>query len=203
MPSRPLPDEAEGSFTREKTGLEESPDSDAPSSRMLSWARNSASYRLSRRMHTEKQLRDGISRKAREKFDPISDAQVQALAAFAVKFAYDLGALDDKAYAEIASRAGAEGGKSKRAIARKLSMKGIDRETASAAVAEVDDLHAALVFARKRAFGPFRKSELDEKRQAKELSAFARAGFAFDVGKAVCEISLDEAETTLYGDRNR
>jgi regulatory protein len=178
-------------------------ETEAPTQRMLSWARNSASYRLARRMHTERQLRDGISRKAKEKFEGISAAQVAAVADFAVRFAYDHGGLDDKAYAEVASRSGAGSGRSKRAIAQKLSMKGIEREMAVAAVAEIDDLHSAVILARKRGFGPFRREEADEKRRAKELSAFARAGFGFDVGKTVCDLSREEAETILESGRDR
>lgn len=50
-----------------------------PTSRMLSWARNSALYRLEQPMMTEKQLCDTIMRKAREKFETISRAQIKAL----------------------------------------------------------------------------------------------------------------------------
>ncbi|RWX78410.1 recombination regulator RecX [Neorhizobium lilium] len=170
---------------------------DAPTTRMFSWSRNSAIYRLGRRMHTEKQLYDAIARKAREKFEDISPAQIQALAEYAVKFAYDNGALNDTAFAEISTRSGMRGGRSKRAIAQKLSQKGIASETVADAVAEADDLYAAIVLARKRAFGPFRKVDLDDKRKAKELSAFARGGFSFEVGKKVFQMSMEEAEEAL------
>lgn len=173
-----------------------------PTPRMFSWARNSTIYRLERRMHTEKQLRDAIARKAREKFEGISEAQVRLLAEAAVKFAYDNKALDDEAYAETSSRAGMRSGRSRRAVALKLARKGIARETADAAVAGIDDLFAALVLARKRAFGPFRKVDLDEKRRAKELAAFARAGFGFETGRAVLAMPLEEAEETLAAGRS-
>jgi regulatory protein len=176
--------------------------SDAPTARMFSWARNSTIYRLGRRMHTEKQLFDAIARKAREKFVPIGDAQVKALADSAVSFASENKLLDDKAYAEISSRSGMRSGKSKRAITQKLSQKGVAKETAALATAEVDDLYAAVVLARKRAFGPFRKADLDEKRKGKELSAFARGGFGFDIGKTVFEMSLNEAEEILEKGRH-
>ena len=93
------------------------------------------------------------------------------------------------------------GGKSKRAIAQKLSQKGIAKTDDAAAVAEADDLYAAVVLARKRAFGPFRKIDLDEKRTTKELSAFARAGFSFELGKRVFAMSFDEAEEILIAGR--
>lgn len=174
---------------------------DVPTARMISWARNSAGYRLGRRMHTEKELGDAIARKAREKFDGISASQVAALVEAAVRFGHDNLALDDVSYAEIASRSGVTSGRSKRAIAQKLARKGIAKETAAAAVEDVDDFHSALIFARKRAFGPFRRVELDDRRRVKELSAFARAGFAFNIGRMVSEISLHEAEEMLAESR--
>lgn len=168
-----------------------------PTSRMLSWARNSALYRLEQRMMTEKQLRDAIMRKAREKFEDISPAQVRALGEFAVTFAYGIKALDDTAYAEIAVRSGQRSGKSKRGLAQKLQIKGIARETAAVALQETNDLVAAVIFARKRAFGPFRRVELDEKRKAKEFSAFARNGFGFEIGAKVMEMTFEEAEEII------
>ncbi len=168
-----------------------------PTSRMLSWARNSALYRLEQRMMTEKQLRDAIMRKARVKFETISTAQVRALGDFAVRFAYDIKALDDTAFAEITVKSGQRSGKSKRGLAQKLQLKGVDRETAAVALQETDDLIAAINFARKRAFGPFRRVEFDEKRKAKEFSAFARNGFSFEIGSKVMSMTTEEAENIL------
>lgn len=178
----------------------DAPASDVPTARMLSWARNSAVYRLERQMMTEKQLFDAITRKARQKFEDISQEQVKAVADFAVKFAYDLNALNDADYAQISTQSAVRSGKSKRAIAQKLSVKGIDRETAAVALEATDDLFAATIFARKRGFGPFRRGELDDKRKAKELSAFARNGFGFEIGRKVFEMSMAEAESVLRKD---
>ncbi|NYJ13635.1 regulatory protein [Rhizobium leguminosarum] len=175
--------------------------SDIPTPRMLSWARNSAIYRLERRMMTEKQLFDAITRKAKEKFEDISAAQLKAVADFAVKFAYDNKVLDDSAYAEISTRSAVRGGKSKRAIAQKLTAKGVSGEKVEAALEAADDLYAAAIFARKRAFGPFRRVELDDKRKAKELSAFARNGFSFEIGKKLFEMSFEDAEEVILSGR--
>jgi regulatory protein len=180
---------------------EETISSDIPTSRMLSWARNSTIYRLERRMMTEKQLFDAIARKAKEKFEGISGAQLKAVADFAVKFAYDNKVLDDTAYAEISTRSAVRSGKSKRAIARKLAVKGVSSDRVEAALEEADDLYAAAIFARKRAFGPFRRVELDDKRKAKELSAFARNGFSFEIGRKVFEMSFEDAEEVILAGR--
>ncbi len=181
----------------------DTPPSDTPTARMLSWARNSAVYRLERQMMTEKQLFDAITRKARQKFEDISQEQLKAVADFAVKFAYDLNALNDTDYAQVSTQSAVRSGKSKRAIAQKLQVKGIDRETAALALEATDDLYAAVVFARKRGFGPFRRGELDDKRKAKELSAFARNGFGFEIGRKVFDMSLGEAESALRKDAVR
>lgn len=173
--------------------------SDLPTARMLSWARNSTIYRLERRMMTEKQLFDAISRKSKEKFEGISEAQVKAVADSAVKFAYDQGALNDVAYAEISTRSAVRSGKSKRMIAQRLAIKGVSREIASAALEEADDLFAAVALARRRAMGPFRREDVDEKRWAKEMSTFARSGFGFDMGKMVLAMNREEADDILAG----
>ena len=52
--------------------------SDTPTPRMLTWAKNSTIYRLERQMLTEKQLSDAIRRKAKEKFEGITEAQIRA-----------------------------------------------------------------------------------------------------------------------------
>lgn len=180
---------------------DESTPSDIPTPRMLSWARNSTIYRLERRMMTEKQLFDAITRKAKEKFEDISAAQLKAVADFAVKFAYDNKAIDDGAYAEIATRSAVRSGKSKRAIAQKLAVKGVSTDKVEVALEETDDLYAAAIFARKRNFGPFRRVELDEKRKAKELSAFARNGFSFEIGRKVFEMTFEDAEEIIFAGR--
>jgi regulatory protein len=181
---------------------DETVSSDIPTPRMRSWARNSTVYRLERRMMTEKQLFDAIARKAKEKFEDISAAQLKAVADFAVKFAYDNNVLDDSAYAEISTRSAVRGGKSKRAIAQKLAAKGVSSDKVEVALEEADDLYAAAIFARKRAFGPFRRVELDEKRKAKELSAFARNGFSFDIGRKVFDMSFEDAEEVILAGRS-
>ncbi len=175
--------------------------SETPTPRMLSWARNSTIYRLERRMMTEKQLFDAIRKKAKSKFEGISDAQLKAVADSAVKFAYDQKALDDVAFAAISTGAAIRSGKSKRAIAQKLSLKGVAKDTVELAVRDADDLVAAVIFARKRGFGPFRRVELDDKRKGKELSAFARNGFSFEIGKTVFDMSAEEADGVLQPDR--
>lgn len=168
-----------------------------PTPRMLAWVKNSAAYRLSRKMMTEHELSTAIARKARQKFEGISEAQIRALSLAAVEFGRQMCALDDQSYAEVRVRSSTAAGKSRRVIARKLAEKGVDREIIADALEDTDDFRAALVFARKRAFGPFRRVELDEKRKAKEFSAFARNGFSFEFGCRIMNMSFEEAEELL------
>lgn len=172
-------------------------ESTAASARMLAWARNSAAYRLSRRMMTERELVDAVKRKARQKFEGITEEQLAAVSAAAVEYGRLIHALDDKSYAQVAVRSAVRSGRSRRAISRRLAQKGIDRQIVEDAVDVADDLLAALAFARKRAFGPFRRLPLDEKRTAREFAAFARNGFSFEIGKAILSMDREEAETIL------
>lgn len=167
--------------------------------RMLAWSRNSALYRLSRRMMSERELSDAIKRKARQKFEDISDEDLQVLANSALEFGKTLGALDDQNYAETKVRSGVRGGRSKRMIQRKLQEKGVAPETASIALEDADDVQAALAYARKRGFGPYRRGEADDKRLTKELSSMARQGFSLDICRRVVALDRDDADEMMAG----
>jgi regulatory protein len=172
-----------------------------PTPRMLAWAKNSAAYRLAKRMMTERELSDAIKRKARSKFEDISEGQVNALAETALAFGRSMKALDDQNYAEIRANSAARSGRSKRAIARKLAEKGVDRSIVEAVLVDADDLRSAVVYARKKAFGPFRRPDIeaDEARWSKEIASFARQGFGFDLAKRVLDMQREEAEDILLG----
>lgn len=167
--------------------------------RMLSWAKNSALYRLSRRVMSERELTDAIKRKAKQKFEDISDENLQLLATTALEFGRTLGALNDQNYAETKVRSGVRSGRSKRMIQRKLQEKGIDSDTASIALEDADDVRAAFAYARKRGFGPYRRDDADEKRITKELSSLARQGFSLDICRRVVALDRDDAEEMMVG----
>jgi regulatory protein len=168
-----------------------------PTTRMLAWARNSTLYRLSRRMMTERELANAIRRKAKQKFEDISEPQLEAVASAAVECGRQMGALNDRAYAETKVRTSVRGGRSKRMIGRKLQEKGVEKEIVAEALDSADDFHAAVAYARKRGFGPFRRADADEKRLTRELSSFARNGFSLDLSRRVLDMERDEAEDML------
>lgn len=165
--------------------------------RMLTWARNSAAYRLSRRMLSEQQLKDQIIRKARQKFEAVTPEECEALADAAIAFGRDMGALDDVAYAEARTRSAGRQGKSRRAIAHALRAKGVEAAIADQALEEADDLRAAVILARKRGYGPFGRHGLEEDQRARHMAAFARNGFSYDLARRVVSMTLEEAEELL------
>ncbi len=166
----------------------------APTPRMLAWAKNSSLYRLNRRMMTEHELFEALRRKALTKFEGLEEEQARLLARHGVDFCKEHGFLNDRVYAEVKIGSATRSGRSRRRIARDLGLKGVARPLIDEALEEVDDLKSAIAFARKRAFGPFRKVEADEKRRMKEFAAFARNGFSASVARRVLELREDELD---------
>ncbi|GBR06198.1 RecX family transcriptional regulator [Asaia siamensis] len=122
-----------------------------------------------------------------------------------------LGALDDAAFARSRSLSLTRSGRSRRAVAASLTQKGIGAEVLGDALKEAlghrhDDsaheheLGAALVLARKRRLGPFRRGDEEEGdeqaplRHQRALAVFARAGFGRDVAERALALDLMEAE---------
>ena len=163
-----------------------------PTPRMLAWARNSSLYRLNRRMMTERELHDALRRKAMTKFEGMTAELAAKLADSGVAFCREQGFLDDRHYAEVKTASASRSGHSRRRIARDLGKKGVARPLVEEALDEVDDLRSALNFARKRAFGPYRRVELDERRVMKEFSAFARNGYSAGMAQKIVRMSETE-----------
>ena len=98
------------------------------------------------------------------------------------------GLLDDATYASARVQSLHRRGESMRAMRARLAAKGVaaadvaDAVSALRAAAPDPDLAAACVFARRRRLGPFRRADADH---ARELGAFARAGFSRRVAEAV------------------
>jgi regulatory protein len=102
------------------------------------------------------------------------------------------GYVDDKRFAGNVIAASKAKGLSRRGILQKLQQKGLSRtfireemaETLSAPVDE-DDLKAALIFARRKSLGAWRKKKgkLDKTEQNKELTKLCRAGFSLDIAR--------------------
>jgi regulatory protein len=124
------------------------------------------------------------------------DAQVTAL----VERYCAAGLVDDVAYAAARAQSLYRRGEPRHRIRARLLAKGVAAATAGDAVAALGetagdpDLIAACAFARRRRLGPYRRGAADP---ARELGAFARAGFDRRVAQAVLACSDIEAAETL------
>ncbi|HVH80089.1 MAG TPA: RecX family transcriptional regulator [Stellaceae bacterium] len=114
------------------------------------------------------------------------------------------GLVDDAAYAAGRARSRVRRGQSLRRIRAGLAAKGVSAEAAETAIDSLrddgePDLIAACAFARRRRIGPYRRRpEPSDQDRAKELAAFARAGFSRAVAEAVLACGTpEEAELLL------
>ncbi len=111
------------------------------------------------------------------------------------------GVLSDRNLAEAKARAMIRRGGSRAKIMANLAGKGIDAETAAAALARMKlefddpDFDAALAYARRRRLGPFRvDAEARWANRQKDLAALGRAGFSGGIARRVLD-SDPEGET--------
>jgi regulatory protein len=109
------------------------------------------------------------------------------------------GAVNDTAFATARSRSLQRAGKSSRAIGAHLSARGVQQELAHDVLPQDADheLAAAVIHARKRRLGPFRKADAAADTYRKELGNMARAGFAHGVAKQALQLTEDEAEALI------
>jgi len=94
-------------------------------------------------------------------------------------------------------------GRSRRAALAHLREKGVDAETAIAALPEGEEaeLAAALAFCRRRRIGPFAASEPPPEARMKAMGALARGGFGRDVAERALDLDPDSAEALLIAAR--
>ncbi|WP_043743147.1 regulatory protein RecX [Paramagnetospirillum magneticum] len=164
-----------------------------PPSRITpSYLENAALHYLERYSSSRANLRRVLMRKVdrslahwggeREDAIPLVEAAIAKLAG--------LGYLDDSAYAEIKVRGLRRKGASARLISATLAAKGIEADTAAAALAEQEpdsELAAAFTLARRRRLGPFRPADKRAEFRAKDLATLGRAGFSWEIARAVVE----------------
>ena len=113
------------------------------------------------------------------------------------------GAVNDAAFAEGRTRRLARSGHSRRAIAAHLAAKGIESDTAAAALPEGEEaeLLAAIAFCRRRRIGPFARVAPDAPARMKALAALARGGFAQGLARRALAMEPDQAEEMLLAGR--
>ena len=146
-----------------------------------------ALHYLGRYASSAENLRRVLTRRVRRRAPeavPVAGALIDAL----VARYRESGLLDDAAYASARVQSLHRRGESMRAMRSRLAAKGVPAADVADAVlglqtaAPDSDLAAACIFARRRRLGPFRRATADH---ARELGAFARAGFSRRVAEAV------------------
>jgi regulatory protein len=124
---------------------------------------------------------------------PEAAAEARREARAVVARLVEAGVVDDAGFAAARAQRLARSGRSRRAVAAHLAARGVDGETAQAALA-TDDLASALVHARRRRIGPFRAAAgADAEARRRELAVLARAGFPRDVAERALAMPAEEA----------
>jgi regulatory protein len=99
------------------------------------------------------------------------------------------GLINDEVFTRARVESLRRSGASRKTIAVKLQMKGVESDMATehAKGSEDDEIAAAHVFARKKQLGPYRKKTPHDikKEQAKDIGKMARAGYSYEVIKSV------------------
>lgn len=113
------------------------------------------------------------------------------------------GLLNDAAYTTGMVTSLRRRGLSSRAIQYKLQSKGLGEAAIRDAISEFDgddnaDFSAAVQLMRKKRFGCFGTRAAEEKERNRQLSAFARAGFGFDLAQKALALPLEDAEEILF-----
>ena len=114
-----------------------------------------------------------------------------------------MGVLDDAKFAAMKVVSLHRQGKPQRIIAQTLSAKGLERADIDHAIGQFEserpnsELAAAITFARKRKFGPWRMESPTPEPAKKELASLARRGFALDIARKVLTLSSAAAAEAL------
>ena len=155
---------------------------------------NAALHYLKRYAATTSQLRRVLLRRVENSLRAHGGERAEALGwvdALVDKLVRN-GLVNDQAYAEAKAHSLRASGRSARVIAQKLTLKGVSKDVVAQKVAEasaeVSEDAAALIWARKKRLGPFRRdaSTRQENRQ-KDLAAMARAGFSYARAKRIID----------------
>ena len=150
---------------------------------------NAALYYLQRYAATRASLRRVLLNKIRKMkdADPARVEQIKALIEPLIERYVTAGLLNDTAFAEARTSTLRRRGGSARAIAMKLSQKGVDRKVATEVAAvggREAEVSAARELCRRKKLGAFRvKLDADPDRKRKDIAVLARAGFRYDVIK--------------------
>lgn len=184
--SSPLPDPA-SRHTRPR----------APRKATPKYLENAALYYLERFASSAENLKRVLMRKVDKSVRAHGTDRNEGAAAVAgiVARFVRAGLLDDAAYARARVASLRRRGDGARTIHAKLRAKGVAKADIDAALAghaedegdEGGEMAAAARLAKRRRLGPYRDPVARAERRARDLAALARAGFSYDVARAVVD----------------
>ena len=131
-------------------------------------------------------------------------AQARAAIAGIVARLAEAGAVSDEAFAASRARSLARAGRSRRAIGAHLASRGVPGALAGAVLPsdEGAELAAALIHARRRRMGPWRKAEESPELTRRELGSLARAGYPHGLATRALRTDREEAEALIAAFRS-
>ena len=177
--------------------------------KQIAWA---SDVYLGRFVATETQLRRVLQRRLQrnwyargEKVTEEERHMGEELVADQVKKVMDSGRIKDEKVALMWVEHWSNRGKSVPFIRMKLREKGVSRDIIDSCIEQIHSqmvnpaLEAAVVYARKRRFGAYRKDESKQSdRKQKDIASMMRAGHRYDVVSQVLECtSIDEIEALV------
>ncbi len=177
--------------------------------KQIEWASNKY---LERYVATEMQLRRVLKRRLirnwRARGEKVTEEEKRMgedLVETQVKKVMESGRIKDDKVALMWVEHFTNRGKSAPFIRMKLREKGVDSQIIDDAITQIHDqmqdpaLESAVVYARKRRFGAYRRNEAKQaERKQKDIAAMMRAGHRYDVVSRVIECStIDEVEALI------
>jgi regulatory protein len=154
---------------------------------------------LGRYASSAENLRRVLQRRVRRRSPEAERAAMPLIDQLVARYR-ESGLLDDAAYAAARVQSLHRRGESLRGMRARLAAKGVAASDVMEAISTLrtvaadPDLAAACAFARRRRLGPYRRAAA---KHARELAAFARAGFSRRVAEAVLACSDIEALDAL------
>lgn len=207
---------ANGGFKKKKERKEPRP----PKKITESYLHNSGLYYLQRFSSSSANFKTVMMRKVWKSCAHHEDQdkdECEALVDKTVVKFEELELLDDAAYTRGMVTSLRRRGLSKRAIANKLRVKGIEQSETLAALDKYEhenlrnpeeaEFIAALTMARKKHLGPFIrtdriKPDMDDEERKKEfnkaMAKLARGGFQYNIVRRVFDMNLNDADQFLY-----
>lgn len=158
-----------------------------------SYLRNAALYYLQRYPASVSRFLEVMTRKMKRSLAAHPDQDLAPYETFLrdtlVPELERTGLLNDALYARGLAASLQNRGLPRRAIAMRLSAKGVATEQEQ--LDTQNDLEAAKIFARRKRLGPFARTQRDPRR---DLAALARAGFSYDIASKIVNVPPEDWE---------